>query len=244
MPYVRRGDNRTWWESSGDGPPVVLVHGYTSNLRTQWKASGWIGALAKHHRVLAMDVRGHGKSSKPLTADRYARGELARDVIGVLNAAGEGTAAIFGYSMGAMLAVQALLDYPERFTRAVLGGMGATWPDGTDCGGAGSERPVRDLQRSVTGLAWWLRYYNPIAMRALRAGIFHSQEPMPVDRLGEIAVPVLMVVGARDQFCPGTVAAADAIHDCTRVVLSGQTHHSTVSDPRFRSAVAEFLGDS
>ncbi len=119
--------------------------------------------------------------------------------------------------------------------------MGATWPDGTDCAGDSNEKPVRDLQRSVTGLAWWLRYYNPLAMRALRAGTFHDQQPMPLGRLGAIDVPVLMVVGARDQFCPGTVAAAEAIPHCRRLVLAGQTHHSTVSDPRFREAVEGFL---
>ena len=222
---------------------MVLVHGYTSNLRTHWRASGWVARLAAEHRVLAMDVRGHGKSSKPLTPDAYERGELARDVVSVMNAAGEERAALLGYSMGAIIAVEALLAYPERFTRAVLGGMGATWPDGRDCGASDSEvPPVRDLQRSATGLAWWLRYYNPVAMRALRRGAFHGQQPMAVDRLSEIGLPVLIAVGSRDQFCPGTALVAEAMPHATRMVIEGQTHHSTVSDPRFQAAVMEFLG--
>jgi pimeloyl-ACP methyl ester carboxylesterase len=245
MPYVRRGAIRTWWESHGSGPPVVLVHGYTSNLRTHWAASGWLRRLARSHRVLALDVRGHGRSSKPLDVAAYDRRALARDVVGVLNAAGERRAAIFGYSMGAMIATQALVDHPGRFTAAVLGGMGAAWPDGNDCAaGARAERPVRDLQRSAAGLAWWLRYYNPLAMRALRQGAFHGQQPLPLERLGEIRVPVLIAVGSRDQFCPGTELAAERIPDARRVVFEGQTHHSTLSDPRFHAAVLEFLAES
>jgi pimeloyl-ACP methyl ester carboxylesterase len=223
----------------------VLVHGYTSNLSTQWVASGWVRRLARSHRVLAMDVRGHGRSSKPLLVAAYDRRQLARDVVGVLNAAGEERAAIFGYSMGAMIAAQALVDYPPRFTRAVLGGMGAAWPDGSDCAGRGpAETPVRDLQRSAAGLAWWLRYYNPLAMRLLRQGAFHGQQPLPLERLDEIAVPVLIAVGARDQFCPGTALAAERIPNARRVVFEGQTHHSTVSDPRFHAAVLEFLAEA
>jgi len=245
MAYVRRGGVRIWWESQGAGPPVVLVHGYTSNLRTHWRASGWIARLAVEHRVLALDVRGHGKSSKPLDAEHYRRSELARDIVSVLNAAGEGRAAVFGYSMGAMVVVEALLAHPERFTRAVLGGMGATWPDGGGCeAGSGAETaPVRDLQRSAKGLAWWLRYYNPLAMRALRQGTFDGQQPMPVERLGEIGVPVLIAAGSRDQFCAGTALVAEAMPNATRMVIEGQTHHSTVSDPRFQAAVMEFLGE-
>ena len=243
MPFVRRGDIRIWWESHGSGPPVILVHGYTSNLRTHWKASGWIDALAASHRVLATDVRGHGRSDKPTDASEYERAVLARDVVAVLNAAGVERAAIFGYSMGAIISVEALLQHPERFTRAVLGGMGATWPNGSTCEGEPAERPVRDLQRSVKGLAWWLRYYHPLALRSLREGTFHGQEPMAVERLEKVRVPVLMVVGGRDLFCPGTVIAAAALPDCKRLVLPGQTHHSALSDGRFREAVLAFLGE-
>jgi pimeloyl-ACP methyl ester carboxylesterase len=121
--------------------------------------------------------------------------------------------------------------------------MGATWPEGTDCvrDEDATLRPVRDLQRSAKGLAWWLRYYNPLAMRALRRGTFHGQQPMAIDRLSEIEVPVLIAAGSRDQFCPGTELAAAAIPGATRLVIEGQTHHSTVSDPRFQAAVMEFL---
>jgi pimeloyl-ACP methyl ester carboxylesterase len=80
-------------------------------------------------------------------------------------------------------------------------------------------------------------------MRSLRAGTFHGQQPMPLARLGEITHPVLMVVGSRDQFCQGTATAAEAIPGARRVVLEGQTHHSAVSDPRFRAAVLEFLAE-
>lgn len=242
MPWVRRGGVRTWWEEEGSGPALLLVHGYRSNLRAQWRASGWIDALAgAGYRVVAMDVRGHGRSSRPGKPDDYARATLARDVVGVLNAAGVERATIFGYSMGAVIAVQALLEYPKRFSRAVLGGMGAVWPGDSACEEIDGAGPVLEPAKAVLGLAWWLRYYHPVTMRRVAAGTFHGQQPMPLERLGDIDVPVLLAVGSRDPFCPGTMVAAGAIRGSKRVVLPGQTHGSAVRDRRFKEAVLRFL---
>jgi hypothetical protein len=54
---------------------------------------------------------------------------------------------------------------------------------------------------------------------------------------------VLIAAGSRDQFCAGTAVAAAAIPGAQRLVVEGQTHHSTVSDPRFQATVLEFLGE-
>lgn len=244
MPYARQGDVRIHWESAGSGPPVVLVHGYTSNLRTHWRASGWIDALAEHHQVVALDVRGHGRSDAPRDPNAYTRQLLAGDIAAVAEAAGLTSPAVLGYSMGAIIASETLVRFPGLFSAGVLGGMGAAWPENGDVGCTGdaaTERPVRDLQRSVRGLAWWLRYYNPLAMRALRAGMFHGQPPMPAERLPGIRVPVLVVAGTRDPFCAGAELAAELIPGAERLLLPGQTHHSAVSDPRFREAVCAFF---
>jgi pimeloyl-ACP methyl ester carboxylesterase len=56
-------------------------------------------------------------------------------------------------------------------------------------------------------------------------------------------LPVLIAAGSRDQFCAGTAVAAAAIPGAQRLVVEGQTHHSTVSDPRFQATVLEFLGE-
>jgi pimeloyl-ACP methyl ester carboxylesterase len=173
---------------------------------------------------------------------------MAGDVIAALDHAGVDRATIFGYSMGTMVAAEALVRYPGRFNAAVLGGMGASWPGRGDVScrddePPGAPAPVRDLQRAPLAFTWWLAHYNPMAMKAVRAGMFRRPAPVPVARLGEIEVPVLVVTGTRDRFCPGTRMLAQRIRGARRVALPGQTHHSAVSDPRFRAAVRAFLDE-
>src|SRR4051812_44164328 len=71
-PAVRAGDKsfdaggvKIRYTDQGQGEPVVLVHGFGVNLEMQWDLPGIIKALSKDHRVIALDVRGHGKSGKP-----------------------------------------------------------------------------------------------------------------------------------------------------------------------------------
>jgi pimeloyl-ACP methyl ester carboxylesterase len=246
MPFANSGGLRVWWEEEGEGPAIVLVHGYTSNLRTHWKATGWVEHLAQSYRVIALDLRGHGRSDKPIRASAYSRDKLAGDVVACLDNAGIDEAVLFGYSMGAMVGVQALLEYRERFPAAILGGMGVAWPASRrdSCVAEESEdttAPHRDLQRSMRAGLAWLWHYNPFAMRALSRGMFHGQQPMPAERLPEIRVPVLSVTGTRDMYCPGTLALPKLLPNCRRVALDGQTHTSVVSDPRYKAAVDEFL---
>lgn len=248
MPFANSAGLRIWWEEAGEGLPVVLVHGYTSNLRTHWKATGWVEHLAASHRVIALDLRGHGRSDKPVRSAAYMRSKLAGDVLAAMDAAGVGQAVLFGYSMGAMVGVQALLEHEERFPAAILGGMGVTWPASRSDSCRGEEdgdtpAPYRDLQRSIGAGLSWLRHYNYFAMRALSRGMFHGQQPMPAERLREIAMPVLSVTGTRDMYCPGTLALAELLPNCRRVALDGQTHTSVVSDPRYKAAVDAFLAE-
>jgi pimeloyl-ACP methyl ester carboxylesterase len=55
----------------GSGEPVVLVHGYTDNLDRSWIETGMLATLARDHRVVAFDLRGHGKSGKPHDPSQY-----------------------------------------------------------------------------------------------------------------------------------------------------------------------------
>ncbi|WP_354698018.1 AB hydrolase superfamily protein YdjP [Paraconexibacter sp. AEG42_29] len=99
-----------------DGPPVVLVHG--------WSLSGaaWGGTpdtlAAAGHRVVALDLRGHGHSDKP--AGGYDAGRLAADVTAVLDALDLDDVALVGWSIGGLVAARAALDAPERIGRLVL----------------------------------------------------------------------------------------------------------------------------
>ena len=98
----------------GAGQTVVLLHGFTSSAES-WVRNGMFAELAKRYHVIALDVRGHGQSGKPHSADQYGR-EMGRDVMRLLDARGIKRAHIIGYSLGAQIVAQLVASSPERFT--------------------------------------------------------------------------------------------------------------------------------
>ena len=107
----------------GSGPPVVLVHGYTSNAERSWGANHTLQDLAEDHRVIALDCRGHGKSGKP--HDDVAYGvQMGLDIVRLLDHLNIPQAHIAGYSMGGAITAHLLTIHPERFLTATLGGSG------------------------------------------------------------------------------------------------------------------------
>lgn len=108
----------------GVGPPMVLVHGFGSNLRQNWVDTGWTGTLPPLRQVIAIDLRGHGRSDRPGEAAAFSGEAMCGDVIAVLDSLAVQRADVFGYSLGGGIALRLLAMYPERFDRAIIGGIG------------------------------------------------------------------------------------------------------------------------
>jgi len=104
----------------GTGEPVVLVHGYTNVIERAWIETGVLPNLAKDHRVIALDLRGHGKSDKPHDPKAYA--ELGQDVVRLLGHLNIPQAHIVGYSLGGVITAKLLTTNPDRFITSTLGG--------------------------------------------------------------------------------------------------------------------------
>jgi pimeloyl-ACP methyl ester carboxylesterase len=107
---------------SGEGPPLVLVHGIASTADT-WAPVAQ--ALARHHTVIAPDMLGHGASAKP--RGDYSLGAYASGVRDLLVALGHERATVAGHSLGGGIAMQFAYQFPERIERLVLvssGGLG------------------------------------------------------------------------------------------------------------------------
>ena len=105
-------------ETDGEGTPVLLAHGLTATRRYVVMGSS---ALARSgHRVISYDARGHGESDPAPDPLAYGYEELSRDMLSVLDAAGEGSAVVAGASMGAHTAVRLALEHPERVAGLVL----------------------------------------------------------------------------------------------------------------------------
>ncbi|KAB1906710.1 alpha/beta fold hydrolase [Micromonospora sp. AMSO31t] len=145
---------------AGDGPPVVLVHGIG---RTLEDFSAVQEALARDHRVLAMDLPGHGGSA-PLD-DRHTLPTLATAVAGFLDAAGvTGPAHLVGNSMGGAVAMRLAADAPERAASLVL----------VNSAGFGREVTAALRLLAVRPLARLLLRPHPAIARRTERAIFHD----------------------------------------------------------------------
>jgi pimeloyl-ACP methyl ester carboxylesterase len=109
------------YTDQGKGEPVLLIHGFGVDQDIQWAVPGILKALAKDHRVIAYDNRGHGRSGKPHDPAKYGN-EMAEDAVRLLDHLKIGKAHVAGYSMGAMIAGKLLVTHPDRLRTVTLGG--------------------------------------------------------------------------------------------------------------------------
>lgn len=118
MPTVERGDLKLYYAERGDpsGPPVVLLHGLTMSSRTMER----LAASLPDHRVVLLDLHGHGKSSKSRDPDRYLVSEFADDVVALLDHLDIGETVLGGLSLGANVSYEVALRHPDRVRALVL----------------------------------------------------------------------------------------------------------------------------
>ncbi len=113
--YADVGGARLRFVDEGEGPPVVLIHGFASALDT-WR--GVMKELTKHHRVLAMDLKGFGWSSRP--PGDYSPQAEAQLVLALMDQRNIKSAIIVGHSWGSSVALDVALAAPERVTKIAL----------------------------------------------------------------------------------------------------------------------------
>ena len=244
MPHADRGSHRIFYEAWGPAgaPPLLLIMGMGFSSRAWGRLPE---RLAGSFRVLAVDNRGTGRSTAP--RGRFRVTDMADDAAAVLDAAAAPRAAVFGISMGGMIALELALRFPSRVSALVLGATFGGFRESRKAalpvvwevvlGGALSRLGRhgllgRDLvadervRRDPEGLAAWLttgeRIPTALAARQLGAVWGHAA----TSRLAELKVPVLVLTGDRDRLVPPGNARqlAEAIPGARLVFLPGAGH--------------------
>jgi pimeloyl-ACP methyl ester carboxylesterase len=226
------------------GHPIVLVHGFASDYQLNWVGTRWQETLTKAgHRVVGLDCRGHGSSDKPHDPEAYALETMAADVRRLLDHLEIETANYLGYSMGGKIGVQALLDFPERLGRVVLGGVG--WGGAFSASGA-IAKALRGgpIESPVAKTFFDFAAARPSNdLEALAACILGPQpEPDPAG-LAAIKNSVLVVVGDQDDVVTGVDRLIESIPTAKLVMVAGRNQMSAVPAGEFKKAALEFLGD-
>jgi pimeloyl-ACP methyl ester carboxylesterase len=230
----------------GDGGPVLLIHGFASNARTNWADTRWVGFLtANGFRVIAMDNRGHGSSQKLYDPEAYAGPIMANDALRLLDHLDIEKADIIGYSMGARIAAFLALAHPERVRSATFAGLGANMIHGV-----GDPRPVAEalLAEDVSAITNpGARAYRHFAdqtksdRRALAACIMATRDRIPAEELSTLRVPVLVAVGTEDAIAGPAKPLADVIPGARTLDIPGRDHMKAAGDRVFKEGVLEFL---
>ncbi len=230
----------------GDGEPILLIHGFASNLQTNWRGTGWIGLLAgAGFKVVAFDNRGHGESEKLYDPDAYTGPEMAEDACRLLDHLGIENAHVIGYSMGSRLAAFLGLQHPARVRSAIFGGLGANMMHGT-----GDPAPIaaallsEDPGAIADGYARAFRIFadqTKSDRRALAACIMASRHRIAGNRLAELCMPVLVAVGTEDTLAGPAQPLADAIPGAEALDIPGRDHMKAVGDRVFKEGALAFL---
>lgn len=246
MPQTRRSGVRINYRVVGSGSPLVLIHGYTASGYSNWVASGWAEYLAGRNTLLIPDLRGHGRSQKPYSAERYSLAAMASDVRAVMDAEGVAEASVIGYSMGGLVTMELLLKQPERIPAAVIGGMGSYFPRNRgrfslERQHQRSEAPRRPLGEQVKFLAGYLSRFDPFAIDAVYRGVFKEGSMPDMARLAEVKQPVMVAAGTLDPFYEPAKSLAGIIPGAKFVPLPYEGHISAVRSPRFKEEAAKFL---
>ncbi len=230
----------------GEGEPIVLVHGFASNKEVNWVAPGWVTTLSRAgRRVIALDNRGHGESTKLYDPAAYHSAIMAEDVRALIEHLGVLRADVMGYSMGARITAFFALAHPGRVRSTVLGGLGIRLVEGVglpDTIAQALEAPsLADVSDPTAYLFRAFAEQTESDLRALAACLRGSRQTLSRSEVGRIAVPLLVAVGSDDPIAGSPEALAALIPGAQTLAIPGRDHMLAVGDKVFKTKVLEFL---
>lgn len=241
-----------YYEVHGEGEPLILVHGWSLNIESNWKSTGWIEALSAVRQVIVLDIRGHGNSDKPHEPEAYGYAAMARDIISVMDHLGIAQADLVGYSLGAFSSVHLLGHKQDRFRSVAMIGIGdedeeslALAPVIAEAMRAEDESTITDPKARlyrVFAQADPRNDLEALAVSALKMWPDSSPLQLGGPGLGNVSIPVLIVNGENDiPYVYTDQNLAAAIPGARLVEIPETDHLGVLYDPRFKDTLLDFL---
>ena len=251
------------WGTSVDGTPLLLCHGFSGSSHD---FALHIEPLAKAREVVSIDHRGHGRSPKLGSVERYSIDRLTGDLIAFLDAQVGRPVDLLGHSMGGAISLRVTLARPELVRSLILMDTSA-WSfmspseeiaelmialveaydpaDGLPDLSA-MANPEAPLIAAAASAEWqtvkqqMAAAFDPYAMKALGRALFERDGVSVRDRLGEISVPVTVIVGEHDHpFVDQAPELASEVPDGQLTVVAGAYHSPQLTHPSEWTAAVE-----
>lgn len=234
---------RLAFRETGQGRPLVLIHGYFSNAWTNWIRYGHAALLAEAgFRLIMPDLRGHGDSAKPHDPAAYPPDVLADDGLALIDQLDLADYDLGGYSLGARTTMR-MLARGAAPRRAVLAGMGIDGIVRAQGRGTFFRNVLTNLGSFRHGTSEWMTEAflkttkgDPEALLL----ILDTFVDTPLETVRSLAVPTLVVAGAEDDDNGSAHALADKMPDARFVEIPGN-HMNAVVRAELGTAIRDFL---
>jgi 3-oxoadipate enol-lactonase len=267
VPYVKTKDGvDIYYEVSGEGTPFLFLS-ETACDGAVWKIYQ-VPEFARDHRVVIFDYRGTGLSGKP--SAKYSTDMFADDAAAVMDHLGLEEAVVCGHSMGGRVAQLLALDHPRKVSKLILASSGAAHPGETgiplriakEMVEMGYEKYVREHTIVVGWTETYAKQHMDIIEKYLKVRmanlcpvefyfrhVLARQAHDTSDRLKDIKVPTLILVGDDDHFVvsdmshrAGADILAKGIPNSRSVVLPGERHSYFYTEPeKVHGIIRDFL---
>jgi len=250
MPKIDRNGVKIHYEVYGDGPALILTHGYSSTS-AMWE--GQIEALSKHHKLVLWDMRGHGKSDYPADPNAYSEALTIGDIAALLDQIGTRRAIVGGLSLGGYMSLAFYRTHPERVAALLIIDTGpgfkkdearTAWNKRAHETAERFERDGLSVLKSLSRERSSVTHRDARGLALAARGMLTQRDASVMEVLPEIAVPSLIVVGADDTpFLAASDYMAAKIPGAKKVVIPSAGHAVNIDQPQaFIDAVLPFLG--
>jgi pimeloyl-ACP methyl ester carboxylesterase len=246
MPSFKQGGIEIAFLDEGQGEPILLVHGFASNKEVNWVQPGWVSALTgAGRRVIALDNRGHGASTKLYDIAAYSVANMAGDVVALLDHLKIERADVLGYSMGGRITGQVAFAHPDRVRSAIIGGIGIRLVEpGFDSEkiAAALDAPTADGIDNVLALGFRMfALQTKSDLRALAACMRNRDRTISREAAASIRAPVLVATGTKDDIAGSGAELVSLIPGAKLLDIPDRDHMFAVGDKNFKQGVLEFL---
>ena len=228
----------------GEGQPIVLVHGFSSNVAANWVNPGWVVHLTGlGYRVIALDNRGHGNSSKYYNEEDYTLAKMAGDASGLIDHLNLVSPHVMGYSMGARITVTLADMRGSDLGKIIIAGNGFNMIEGGfDSDEVRQALLAPSLEDVPAGIGYDFRIFAEKTgndLKALAACIRGRIIERSV--FENLQNEVLVINGSEDDLATDGARLASIIPNGRFEEVPRRNHMNVVGDKVYKQKVAEYL---